>query len=90
MRKTRVLTLSIQPAIAREMETFVKKDGMTRSEFLREAVREYIRRRKWEKVRLYAARKAVKFGIRNEEDVERLVDEYRTEQEMVKSGKGGG
>jgi metal-responsive CopG/Arc/MetJ family transcriptional regulator len=90
MRKTRVLTLSIQPAIAREMETFVKKDGMTRSEFLREAVREYIRRRKWEKIRLYAARKAVRLGLRNEEDIERLVDEYRTEQEMVKSGKGSG
>ena len=52
---------------------------MTKSELFREAVREYLRRKKWEKMREYGARKAAELRIK-EEDVERLIDEYCSEK----------
>jgi len=52
---------------------------MTRSELFREYLRDSLRRRRWERIREYGAKKAVELGLRDEIDVERLIDEYRKE-----------
>jgi len=65
--------------MVREMEILRKAEGKTPSEFLREALRLYIRRKKWEMVREYGARRASELGIR-EEDIEKLIDDYRSEE----------
>jgi len=62
-----------------QIDELAKEEGMTKSEFFREAVRQYIRKKRWEKIREYGARKAAKLGIK-EKDVERLIDEYRSEK----------
>jgi len=80
MRTTKVLTLSLPPEMAEQVGKFAQEEGMTRSELFREALRDYMRKRRWEKIREYGAKKAVELGLRNEADVERLIDEYRAEQ----------
>jgi len=80
MRTTKILTVSVPPKMVKEVETFAQTEGMTKSEFLRDAVRQYIRRKRWEKIRLYGAKKAIELGVKNDDDIERLVDEYRSEQ----------
>ena len=73
------VTISLPPEMVREMEILRKAEGKTPSEFLREALRLYIRRKKWEMVREYGARRASELGIR-EEDIEKLIDDYRSEE----------
>ena len=80
MRTTKIQTISLPPEIVKQIEKIIKEEGMTKSELFREALREYIRKRRWEKIREYGARKAAEVGIK-EEDVERLIDEYRYKKE---------
>ena len=79
MRTTKIQTLSLPPQMVEQIDELAKEEGMTKSEFFREAVRHYIRKKRWEKIREYGARKAANLGIK-EEDVERLIDEYRSEK----------
>ena len=50
------------------------------SELLREALRQYIDERQWRSMERYGRRRAGEHGMAPE-DVERLVHEYRDEQE---------
>ena len=76
MRTTKIQTISLPPEIVKQIEKIIKEEGMTKSELFREALREYIRKRRWERIREYGARKAAELGIK-EEEVERIIDEYR-------------
>ena len=76
MRTTKIQTISLPPEIVKQIEKIIKEEGMTKSELFREALREYIRKRRWERIREYGARKAAELGIK-EEEVEKLIDEYR-------------
>ena len=64
--------------MAREMEKLAREEGMTKSELFREALRQYIRKKKWDKIREYGMQKAIELGIESEEDIEKLIDEYRS------------
>jgi len=79
LRTTKIQTLSLPPEMVKQIEKLAKEEGMTKSELFREATRQYIKRKRWEKIREYGARKAAELGIK-EEDVERLIDEYRSEK----------
>ena len=79
MKTTEVLTLYLPPEMAEQVKKFAKDEGMTRSELFREALSEYMKKRKWEKIREYGIRKAAELGVRDENDVENLIDEYRSE-----------
>ena len=76
MRTTRVLSLSLPPELAREAERIARKEGRTKSELFREALRRYIQEQKWRELQGYGARRAQKLDLR-ERDVVRCVDEYR-------------
>ena len=80
LRATKIQTLSLPPKMVKQIEKLAKEENMTKSELFREAVREYLRKKRWEKIREYGAKKAAELGIK-EEDVERLIDEYRSEKQ---------
>ena len=46
-RKSKVVTFSMPPEMAEEVQRIVRKEGRTMSEFLREAIRLYIDEREW-------------------------------------------
>jgi len=77
LRTTKIQTLSLPPEMVEQIEKIAKEENMTKSELFREALREYLRKKRWEKIREYGAKRAAELGIR-EEDVERLIDEYRS------------
>jgi len=77
LRRTKIQTLSLPPEMVEQIDKVAQEEHMTKSELFREAVREYLRRKRWEKIREYGARKAAELGIK-EEDVERLIDEYHS------------
>jgi len=76
MRTSKVLSLSLPPKLLREAERVAKKEGRTKSELFREALRRYVLERRWVELRRFGAQQARKLGL-TEADVERLIEEYR-------------
>ena len=81
MRTTKVISLSLPPELLREAERIARKEGRTRSELFREALRRYILESRWEELKRYGAGKARRLGIR-EDEVERLIQEFRRERDQ--------
>ncbi|HEX3035396.1 MAG TPA: ribbon-helix-helix protein, CopG family [Thermodesulfobacteriota bacterium] len=79
-RTTKILSLSLPPELLKEAERIAKKEGRTKSELFREALRRYIQEKKWQDIQEYGARQAKKLGV-SETEVERIIDEYRKEKE---------
>jgi metal-responsive CopG/Arc/MetJ family transcriptional regulator len=85
VRTSKLITISLLPELLEEAERLAKEEKRTRSEFFREAIRKYIEDKKWERLYRYGRMKAQEQGLA-EADVERLVDEYRSELINAKSG----
>jgi len=63
--------------MAAAAEKTAKQESRTRSELVREALRQYLWGRRWNTIRRYAEQRARAAGIR-EEDVDRGVHESRS------------
>ncbi len=79
MRASIVTSLSIPPKLLREAERLAKREGRTRSELMREALRRYMADSRWRELQEFGRTQARKLGI-TEADVERLVREERAER----------
>ena len=78
-RTTEIVSLSFPKRMVKQIDKMTQEEGKTRSEFFRETVRQYIEDREWKKLFRYGEIKARELNITDENDVERLIDEYRTE-----------
>lgn len=77
-RVSKVISVSIPPGMAKEVQRVAKEESRTRSELFREALRQYITTRsRWRTLQQYGTKQAKKLGIK-EDDIERLIDEYRS------------
>ena len=77
-RTTKTITFSLPPDMADTVEEIMRREGRTRSELLREALRRYIEEREWRQMLRYGELRARDQGIRPE-NVDTLVEEYRAE-----------
>lgn len=79
-RSTRVISVSVPEALARELDRMAEEEGISKSELLRLMARSYKRERAeaelLELQRIFAPR-ARALGITTEEDVDRIVFEDR-------------
>jgi CopG family transcriptional regulator/antitoxin EndoAI len=75
-RKSLVLSISLPPDLTSDLDTVASQERRSRSELVREAVRQYILLSRWKVLRQKASLKAIKEGLR-EGDVEKFVDEDR-------------
>lgn len=76
MRTSKILSLSLPPELLREAERAAKKEGRTKSELFREALRRYLLEEKVRELGRYGARQAQKLGLKASQ-VEQLIEEYR-------------
>ena len=76
-RRSSVLSISLPPELSSDLDSVANKEQRSRSELVREAVRQYILLSRWKTLRLKASLKAIQRGLK-EEDVERLIDEERS------------
>jgi CopG family transcriptional regulator/antitoxin EndoAI len=75
-RRSSVLSISLPPELSSELDSVASQERRSRSELVREAVRQYILLSRWKTLRQKASLKAIQRGLK-EEDVERLIDEGR-------------
>ena len=80
MRTTKLITISLPPELLKKVEIIARKENRTRSELVRETVRQYLAREEWRELNRYARIAADKAGIATEEDIDRLVEENRKER----------
>lgn len=79
MRTTKILSLSLPPELLREAERVAKKEGRTKSELFREALRRYVQEQRWRELQRYGAKQARKLRIK-ETEVERVIHAHRKGQ----------
>lgn len=77
MRRTIVASVSLLPELAADLGRVAKELGKPRSEVFREALEAYLRLYRLRKLQGELARSGPVRGAQREEDVERLVHEYR-------------
>ena len=75
-RVTKTVTLSLPPKMDKKISALMKKEGRTRSELLREALRRYMEEQEWKETLRYGRMRAKEKGI-TEDQVEDIVDTYR-------------
>jgi CopG family transcriptional regulator/antitoxin EndoAI len=75
-RITKTVTLSLPPEMDKKISALMKKEGRTRSELLREALRRYMEQQEWKETLRYGRMRAKERGI-TEDQVEDIVDAYR-------------
>lgn len=83
MRTTKIVSLSLPPELLRAAERIAKREGRTKSELFREALRRYISDERWRRLREYGLEQSQRLGV-TEGDVERLVHEHRRERETAR------
>jgi hypothetical protein len=71
--------LTIPPALAAEVRAAADEESRPVDDVLREAVERYLRERRWQKIFAYGEERARELGL-SEEDVPRLIAEYRREE----------
>lgn len=79
-RTTKVLSFSLPPQLAKEMESLAKRQRMTKSQLLSEMIKvyeSYMEERHFEELQRYGKRKAREIGVTSEEDIERIIHEAR-------------
>jgi len=79
-RTSAVLSVSLPPESARAFERLAEQEGRNKSELFREMLALYLAYQEtltFESLQRYGASAARRIGVRDEEDVERLIQESR-------------
>ncbi len=85
-RTTKIVNFSLPPEIYKEVEELAKQREISKSQILREALKQYIAsERRWQQIRKWGEETAKRLGIKNEDDVDRIIHEFREEKSRAKS-----
>lgn len=75
---TQTFNIALPEELVEKVDEAAKREYRNRSELIREALRVYLKdMEEWEDLFKYGRRIARKMGIKSEEDVNKIVSEYR-------------
>ncbi len=77
MKTMEALSFTFPSEMIKEIRELAKKERKTRSQLARDALNQYIQTKRWRDLQMKMAIRARSLGITSEEDVERLIHEYR-------------
>ena len=79
-RRSKIVNMSLPPELLLQVEEMARQRGVSKSHILREALKDYIAsERRWERIRRWGEESARSLRIKDEEDVDRLIHEFRRE-----------
>jgi len=82
-RKTQIVNMSLPLEICEEVEKLAKKKKTSKSGILKESLEQYIKQeQQWNLIYKWGEEKAISLGIKDEKDVEKLIQEYRQQLEQ--------
>ncbi len=71
--KRRVTSISLSRAAREDLDLLTREEQKTRSEIIREALRQYKFEQRWTKLRKIGSRIALKMGIETDEDIIKII-----------------
>ena len=78
---TQTLNIALPEDLVKKVDNLAKKEFRNRSELIREALRSYIsNKEKWEELFSYGKSMGKKLNIISEEDVNKIVSDFRHEK----------
>jgi len=80
LRTYQTVSLSLPPKLVKAITSQARQEGKTKSEFIREALRQYLELKELRKAQATFSKRAREVGVMEEADVERIVDEARSIQ----------
>ena len=76
--QTQTLNIALPRDLVKEVDQVAKKEYRNRSELIREALRIYLlNKQEWNNILDYGKKIGKKMGIKSEEDVNKIVNEFR-------------
>lgn len=79
--KRKILNISLPPELYREVEKLSREQAKAKGEFVREVIRQYIATdKRWKQIRKWGEESARKIKVKDQRDVEGIIDQYRKEQ----------
>jgi predicted transcriptional regulator len=80
-RKTKIAKLSLPQDIYVQLEELADQMGISKSEFLRKALKQYVASEmRWQRIRKWGEETAKRMNIKDEDDVDRIIHEFRRER----------
>lgn len=80
-RKSKVLSLSVPPEIARELDNMAKTENKNRSEIFKDMFKTYkesVAEREWRELFSFGKETAERFKIKDEKELFRILEEERS------------
>jgi len=79
-QKRKTLSISLPQSLHKELEKLADENAMGKGDLIRQIISQYVETAKrWKKIRKWGDGSALELGIREPDEVERLVEEYRKE-----------
>lgn len=76
--QTQTLNISLPKELVKRVDELASKEYRNRSDLIRQALRTYLERRtNWDRIFEVGEKAAKKMGIKSEEEVDRIVYEFR-------------
>jgi CopG family transcriptional regulator/antitoxin EndoAI len=83
MRTTRPITVSLPLDLLEEAQRAARDEARTRTDLIRDALRQYLATRRWQRLRAWGAETADRLGLKSEADLQRLLDGARRRRDMA-------
>jgi predicted transcriptional regulator len=84
MRVAKTISITLPPELLAKAQMIAKRENRTMSELFRETLRQYKSLdAEWEALKAWGLEHGKALGIKSEEDVERMSDEWRAERRLA-------
>jgi CopG family transcriptional regulator / antitoxin EndoAI len=83
MRTTKPITVSLPLDLLEEAQRAARDEARTRTDLIRDALRQYLASRRWHRLRTWGAETADRLGLKTEADLQRLLDRARQRRDTA-------
>ena len=82
-RQTKIINMSLPEELYAQVDGIAKQRGVSRSQVLKEALKIYVdEEKRWQQIKKWGAETARRLGIRDEDDVEKIREQYWRESQL--------
>lgn len=83
MRTTKPITVSLPLDLLQEAQRVALEEARTRTDLIRDALRQYLASRRWQRLREWGSETAERLGLKTEADLQRLLDTARASRKKA-------